>query len=144
MLETDVAVDAEFMSSLAKIVQDGGPVHDRPRAFPRAERVAEREHVGIGADAGKAKKVPGAAHVRASFKDYIALARTAGLQTVAGSDAGEAGTDDHDVEVLHGHGSDAIAVAGRLCHEVGGGEWYFFRRNPRMRRKLHRSFVGQR
>ena len=107
MLETDVAVDAEFMSSLAKIVQDGGPVHDRPRAFPRAERVAEREHVGIGADAGKAKKVPGAAHVRASFKDYIALARTAGLQTVAGSDAGEAGTDDHDIEMLHGHGSDA-------------------------------------
>src|SRR6202158_5372333 len=125
MLETDVAVDAEFMSGLAKIVQDGGPVHNRPRAFPRAERVAEREHVGVGTNTGKTKKVPGTTHLRARFKNYIALARTAGLQTVARSDAGEAGTDDHDIEVLHGHGSDASAAAGRLCHEVGGSEWYF-------------------
>ena len=64
-----------------------------------------------------------------AIKDYIALARTAGLQTVSGSDAGETGTYDHDIEVLHGHGSDAIAAAGRLCHEVCEGEWYFFRRN---------------
>src|ERR1700680_2340090 len=114
MLETDVAVDAEFMSGLAKIVQDGGPVHNRPRAFPRAERVAEREHVGVGTNTGKTKKVPGAAHVRASFKDYISLPRTAGLQSVARSDAGDAGTDDHNVKVVDGHGSDAIAAAGRL------------------------------
>src|ERR1700692_761949 len=119
MLETDVAVDAEFTSGLAKIVQDRGPVHYRPGTFPRAEWVAEREHVGIGANAGKAKKVPGAAHLRARFKNYIALVRTAGLQTVARSDAGETGTDDHDIEVLHGHRLDAIAAAGRLCHALG-------------------------
>lgn len=122
VLETDVAVDAEFARGFAKVGQDRGPVHDGPGAFPRTERVAEREHVGIGADAGKAEKVPGATHLRARFKDYISFARTAGLQTVARSDAGETGTDDHDIEVLHGHGPDAIAAAGRLCHAFGEDE----------------------
>ena len=77
-----------------------GPVGDRLRLRPGPERVAEREHVGVRADARVAEQVPGAADRLARLEDRVALAGALGLQVVGGADAGEAGADDQDVEVL--------------------------------------------
>ena len=83
-----------------QVLEDRRPVGDRLRLRPRPERVAERVHVGVGADAGIAEQVPRAADVGAAFEDRVGPARAALLQVTAGADAGNAGADDQDVEVL--------------------------------------------
>src|SRR6516225_9109116 len=104
MMKANATVNPELVCGVAKVLQDGGAVGDGVRGCPWAERVAEGVHVGVGADAGVAEEVPGAADRAASFEDNVALAGTLRLQAIAGSDAGEAGSDDDDVEVLGGHG----------------------------------------
>src|SRR5262249_10972838 len=44
----------------------------------------------------------GAAQAVTPFQDRVALARTARLEVVTGTDAGDAGADDEDVEMLDG------------------------------------------
>ena len=46
---------------VAHVVEDRGAVGDRLRLGPGPEAVAERVHVGVGADPGVAEEVPGAA-----------------------------------------------------------------------------------
>src|SRR5215469_14852770 len=104
MMKANAAVNAELVCGFAKVLQDGGAVGDGVRGGPWAERVTEGVHVGVGADAGVAEEVPGAADRAASFEDNVGLAGTLRLQAIAGSDAGEAGSDDDNVEVLVGHG----------------------------------------
>ena len=106
MVEADLLVDAVLGRGLAHIVQDPRPVGDRLRLGPRLERIAEREHVAVGADAGIAKQVPGAADAVAALQDDVALARAFLLQVIARADAGQAGADDQDVEMFCrvGHG----------------------------------------
>src|SRR5688572_15522755 len=105
MSEADLLIDAVRRRGLPQILEDRRPVGDRLRLRPRLERVAERVHVGVGADAGIAEQVPGAAEVRAAFEDGVGPVRAALLQVAAGADAGNSGTDDEDVEVLSGHGA---------------------------------------
>ena len=71
-----------------------------PSAGPRLERIAEREHVKVGADAGITEQIPGAADAVAAFEDDEALARALMLQVIARADAGKAGTDDQHVEMV--------------------------------------------
>ena len=88
-------------------------VGDRLLAVPRPERVAEGEHVGVGPDARVAEQVPRAADGVAGLEDGVGRPRALGLEVVAGADAGQAGADDEDVEVLHGRLRQA-AAAGEL------------------------------
>src|SRR5215475_8475132 len=100
MAEADFLVDAVLGRGLANIVQNARPVRDRLRLGPWPERIAEREHVAIGADAGIAEQVPGAPDRVAPLEDDKALAGALRLQVIAGADAGHSGADDQDVEVL--------------------------------------------
>src|SRR5947209_1470514 len=98
MAVTNLLVDAVLGRGLAHIIEDARAVGDRLRLGPRLEGIAEREHVAVGADAGIAEEIPGAADGLASLEDDEALARTFRLQMIARSDAGQAGADDEDVE----------------------------------------------
>src|SRR5260370_1184141 len=72
--------------------EDRRSIGDGLRARPRAERVTERVHVGVGADAGVAKEVPRAANDVARFEDRVGLVRAFGAEVVPGRDAGDAST----------------------------------------------------
>src|SRR6266403_1100200 len=100
MVEADVLVDAVFGCRLAHVIENPRPVGDRLGLGPRLERIAEREHVAVGADAGITKQVPGAADGVATFEDRVALARALVLKVIARADAGEAGADDQHVEMF--------------------------------------------
>src|SRR6266550_8959442 len=100
MAKADLLVDAVFNRGLADIVQNSRAVGDRLRLGPRLERIAEREHVAVGADAGVAKQIPGAADAVAPFEDDKALARAFPPQMKTGADAGEPGADDQHVEMV--------------------------------------------
>ena len=115
MPEADALVDAVRLRGVLQVFENRRPVGDRLRVRPRTERVAERVHVRIGADAGIAEQVPRAADVGAAFQDRVGLARAALLQMTAGADAGNAGADDQDVDMFNGrfegHGSQCQAEA---------------------------------
>jgi hypothetical protein len=100
MMETNFLVDAVLDRGLPHVIEDVRPVGDRLRLGPRLERIAEREHVAVGTDAGIAKQIPGAADAVAALQDDVALARALFLQVIARADAGEAGADDQDVEMF--------------------------------------------
>ena len=105
MAEADVSVDAALARRVAHVVQDRGPVRDRLGVRPRAERVAEGEHVGVRTDAGVAEEVPGPADGVARLEDRVRLARQLVLEVVRRADPGQAGTDDQDIEMVAGHES---------------------------------------
>src|SRR5258708_16638578 len=117
MVEADIAVDVVLGRGLADVIQNVRPVGDRLRLGPRLERIAEREHVAIGADAGIAKQVPGAADAVAPFEDRVALARALLLQVIARADARQSGADNEDVEVFR-HGG--LRIAGMGMTNTGG------------------------
>ena len=100
VLEADVPVDAVLgRGLLARSCRIDGPSAIALRR-PRPERVAEREHVRVRADAGVAEQVPGAADGVARLEDRVGLARGTRLDVVGGADARQAGADDEDVEVF--------------------------------------------
>src|SRR6202043_1575003 len=104
MMKADLLVDAVVGGGLADIVQDPRPVGDRLRLGPWLERIAEREHVRVGADAGITEQVPGAADAVAALEDHERLARALLLQVIACADAGKAGADNQHVEMFWCHG----------------------------------------
>ncbi len=119
MVEADFFVDAVIDGGLAHVIQNPRPVGDRLRLDPRLERIAEREHVGVGADAGIAEQVPGAADAIAALEDGVALAGTLLLQMIARADAGKAGAYDEDVEVFGWHhGLPRTGLSGALSRPV--------------------------
>ena len=99
-MKADFLVDAVIGRGLADIVQNPGPVGDRLGLDPRLERIAERKHVRVGADAGIAKQVPGAADAVAALENDVAFPRALLLQVIARADAGQARADDQDVEMF--------------------------------------------
>ena len=88
MADANVFLDASFVRRVLHILENRRPVGDGLRLLPRAKRVAERVHVGVGADAGIAKQMPCRADVGAAFKNRVALVRTARLQVMRRADAG--------------------------------------------------------
>src|SRR5882672_9143811 len=100
MMKADFFVDAILDCRLPNVIEDIRPVGDRLTLGPRFERIAERKHVAVGADAWIAKQIPGAADAIAALEDDVALARAFLLQVIARADAGEACADDEDVEML--------------------------------------------
>src|ERR1019366_1144004 len=83
MVEADFPVDAVIRGGLADVVQDTRPVRNRLRLGPWPERVTQREHVAVGADARITKQIPGAADGFAAFQNDIALAGTILLQVIS-------------------------------------------------------------
>src|SRR6202048_3543545 len=110
MAIANLLVDAVLARGLADIIQDPRPVGDRLRLGPWLERIAEREHVAVGADAGIAEQIPGAADAVAALEDHKTLARTFLLQVKTRADAGQPGADDQDVEMLWCH----VGLRGRM------------------------------
>ena len=103
MAEANVFLDASFVRRVLHILENRRPVRDGLRLLPRAKRVAERVHVGVGADAGIATQIPCSADVGAALKNRLALVRTARLQAMRRADAGEDRPDDQNVNVFGGH-----------------------------------------
>src|ERR1700722_8157208 len=100
MMIADLLVDAVVGRGLADVVQNPRPVGDRLGLGPWLERIAEREHVRVGADAGIAEQVPGAADAVAALENDVALAGALLLQVIARADAGQSGADDQHVEMF--------------------------------------------
>jgi hypothetical protein len=115
MPEADVAVDAISFRRLANISADRFAVGDRGIRLPGTERIAEREHVRIGANAGIAEQVPGAADGVAAFEDNVGFVPAAGLHMIGGVDAGKPAADDDDVKMFLRHGS-AISMFDRTAN----------------------------
>src|SRR5215218_4332113 len=98
--EADFVLDPVLARRLADVVADLLAGGDRVFVAPRLERVPERVHVRVRADAGIAEEVPGAADRLAGLEDRVAPTGAVPPQVGAGADAGEAGADDQDVDVL--------------------------------------------
>src|SRR6266404_1662793 len=103
MAKADLLIDSVLCRRLADVVQDLRPLGDRLRLGPWLERIAHREHVRVGADAGIAEQIPGAADALAALEDDKTLSRAVLLQVETRADAGQAGADNQHVEmfVLH-------------------------------------------
>ena len=106
----DLVVDPMLPRRLADVVQDRSAVDDRPRPAPRAERIAEREHVRVRADAGIAEELPRPTAHPTRLEDRERLAWEALPQPAGSADAGEPGADDQDVDVFAGHAAQPTLV----------------------------------
>ena len=112
MTRANPLVDAVLPRRLLDVAEDRRPVGDRLRLRPGLERVAEGVHVGVGADPRVAEEVPGAADRVPRLEEGERLVRAVAPQVAAGADAGQAGSDDQDVEVLGRHAALSL-LAGR-------------------------------
>ena len=101
MVVADRLIDSVLGGSLADVFEDGGRVGHGLVFTPRTEAIAERVHVGVGADAWIAKQIPRAAHRLAPFEDDETLLRALSLQMAGPADSRQPGTYDYDVNVLH-------------------------------------------
>src|SRR5262249_23001358 len=86
----DLLVDAIGTCGLAQMAQDLSAAGNRLAPSPRRERESEREHVGVGPDAGELEHLPGAAADIARLDDRIRNAGCLHLQPARRSDAGQA------------------------------------------------------
>ena len=111
----DVSVETVLGDDFAHVVEDLGPGRDR-RTCPRFEAVTERVKVAVGPGAGVAVGEPRAAEALLRFEHDKARAGTLLGEMVSRADPGDAGPDDHDVEVLGVLGC-ALGECCRLGHE---------------------------
>ena len=111
--EADVPIDAELAHGLVQIGADGLGIADRPGGCPGLEAESEGIHVGVGADAGIAKEIPGAADVGACLEDCPGLAGTLSLKVVSRADAGNPGTHHQDIKMFDRH-EQTPTKAGKL------------------------------
>src|SRR5689334_8059133 len=101
MVVTNRFVDVVLNGGLANVAEDCAAVCDGSRIAPRAKRIAERVHVGVGADTRIAKEIPGAAHRVAPFEYDEALLRALHLQMAGCADPRQPRAHDYHVHVLH-------------------------------------------
>ena len=92
--------NAELARGVLDIVADRGALDDRLVRRPGAERETQGEDVGVRPDARISEQVPGAADALRASRISQLLSLTAGLEAIGGVDAGNAGADDQDVEML--------------------------------------------
>src|SRR5215217_4357453 len=101
MAVADRFVDAELVGGLADVSQDRVPVGDGLRVTPWAKAIAERVHVGVGANARVSKEIPRAAHCLASFQYDEGLVRALHLEMAGAANSGQPRAHDDYVHVLH-------------------------------------------
>src|ERR1700754_4671725 len=133
MVEADFLLDAVLGGGLAHVIENPRPIGDRLRLGPRLERIAQREHVAVGADAGIAEQVPGAADAVAALENDITFAGTFLLKMITRADAGQSGADNQHVEMfwLHTAASQTRIVQPQLRSVNGGPE-----KRRRLRKKI--------
>ena len=95
----DVPREIVLVDHLAHVGEDFVRGRDR-RADPRLEAVAEGVEVAVGADARIAVGQPGAAEALLALEHDKARVRELLGQVIGAADAGDAGADDQDVEML--------------------------------------------
>src|SRR5512143_1657684 len=103
MLESNLLVDSVFVRGVLDVIQDGRPVGDCLRVAPRLKAVAERVHVGVGANAGISEQIPCAAHRASTLENCVALAGTSCLDVIASANARESGSHYQYIEMLERH-----------------------------------------
>ncbi len=106
MSVANVLTDVVLFDGFFEITHDGGAIGDCLAIRPRLEVVAQRIHVAVRANARIAKQVPGAAEGLACLEDGIGLAGTLVGQVPGGPDAGDAGTDNEDINIFAVRGHD--------------------------------------
>ena len=115
VLEADVFTHAVLVGGLVHVVSNRSAVGDRLAFFPGLEGKAKGMHVTVGAYAGIAEEVPGAADRVAPFEERVGLARAMVFEVAGCTDSGQAGTNDDDVEGFHEFSG------GRGCAPTGAG-----------------------
>ena len=118
---TDVLVDAVRRCGLSEVAQDLVPVGDRLGTRPRAEVVAEGEHVRVRADSGVAELVPRPPARAACLEDRVRGAGGVRLQVAGGTDTGQTGADDEHVHVPGRR--HVFGVVGGCGHGAPKGCW---------------------
>ena len=113
--KADRLVDAKILGGAANIGEDRGAVGDGVAAGPGLKTIAEREHVGIGAQSGIAEQIPCAAQRVSRLQDREARPRGLALQRAGGADPREPGADDDDVQRFAHR-----AFAGVVTHKSAG------------------------
>lgn len=142
--EPDVVAQPALPHCVMQIGQDGVAGGDRVTG-PRLELVAEREQVGVRADAGVAEQVPCAADRVAGLEDREADLGQQLAQVVTGSDTGDAGADDGDVEVGCAHGCVPLREAQEASLPNGVGRVLTPKRAadlPRLRGRISHYLAG--
>src|SRR5215211_3768131 len=119
MVVTDGFIDTKFDGCVADVVQDVGTIGNCLGITPRSEAIAERVHVGVGADAGIAKEIPRAADRIATFEYGEALVGAVHLQMARSPDPRQPRAHDYDVLVLHSPRSYPRAAALSTCWYPG-------------------------
>ena len=112
VLEPDFGVDAVLRCGLAQVGQDLVRRRDGVLVAPRLELVAEGVQIGIRSNPRIAEQIPRTAGCTARLEDGVGPVGVILLQVVRGTDAGDAGADDQDVDMLDadggvGHGCDS-------------------------------------
>ena len=100
VIETNVSIDAVFGHRLPEVLHDGRTIGDGLGFGPRLEAEAERVHVAVATNSGVTEEIPGATDVGASFENGEGTIGTQGLKVIRRSDAGDASTDDQDIDMV--------------------------------------------
>ena len=101
MVVADRLVHFIFGGGVADVFEDGGRVGHGLVFTPGTEAIAERVHVGVGADTWITKQIPRTAHPLAPFEDNETLLRAFSLQMAGATDPRKACAYEYDVNVLH-------------------------------------------
>jgi hypothetical protein len=96
----NVAGQIVLVDDLAHVLEDLGSRGDG-RADPRLEAIAERIEVAVGADPRESMGDPGPAEALLGLEHDETGAGALLREVVRGADAGDAGTDDQHIEMLH-------------------------------------------
>src|SRR3954469_16987001 len=81
------------------------------------EAVAKGVKIAVGTDAGITMRAPGAAKTLLAFQNHEALVWQVLVELIGAADAGNAGADDQDIEMLDGLRSVGFTDG---CHDVHG------------------------
>src|SRR5882724_2913450 len=101
MTEADLAVDAFLACGSDDVIANVVARRNRLGTGPRPERIAHRQHVGIGTNAGITEQIPGSTDTLALLQDDVALFRTESLQVMRRADPRETRAHDKHVEMFH-------------------------------------------
>src|SRR5215212_5018291 len=106
MVVADRFINAILGRGLANVIENGGPASHGFGFTPGAKAIAECVHVGVRADTGISKQIPGAADCFAPFEDDETLLRALSLHMAGAANARQSGSYHYHVNVLHTHPLD--------------------------------------
>ena len=101
MAISDGFVYTELSGGVADVIQYRGTIGDGLGVAPWAKAIAERVHVGVGANAGIAEEIPGATDRVTPFEYDEALIGAVHLQMTRSTNSRQPRAHDYDVHVLH-------------------------------------------